>query len=285
MQAGSASADAEAGWEARLKLEFTASPTRTTLSHREHRGPLRVQKPLYPEGERICHAVVVHPPGGIAGGDRLRIEVQLGDGAHALITTPGATKWYKANGRSSAQEVTIGVGAGAILEWLPQETIVFNQADTFNATRVDLADDALYLGWEVLCLGRTASGESFDAGRHRQRLSLRQGDRLLWNEQGSLAGGSGALTSPAGFAGATVCGTLIAAGRPVTQDLVDKARTAISDRADISRLAITRLPHLLAARYLGPSSEDAKQAFSALWAVLRPALAGHAAVTPRLWST
>jgi urease accessory protein len=277
--------DGQAGWEATLKLEFSAKPGRTTLTHREHRGPLRVQKPLYPEGERICHAVIVHPPGGIAGGDRLHIDVDVREGAHALITTPGATKWYKANGRHSAQDVAARVGTGGLLEWLPQETIVYNEADTFNSTAVELASDALYLGWEVLCLGRTASGESFDAGRHRQRFTIRQNGGLLWNEQGSLGGGSLALSSPAGFAGATVCGTLLAAGKPVSQQLLDDARASIAGRADISRLALTRLPNLLAARYLGPSSEEAKQAFTTLWSVLRPALAGHAAVAPRLWAT
>jgi urease accessory protein len=278
-------AEATAGWEATLKLEFSAGPGRTTLTHREHYGPLRVQKPLYPEGGRICHAVIVHPPGGIAGGDRLHIDVNVRDGAHALITTPGATKWYKANGRNSAQDVAIRAGAGALLEWLPQETIVYNEADTFNTTAVELESDALYLGWEVLCLGRTASGESFDAGRHRQRFTIRQDNALLWNEQGALGGGSQALSSPAGFAEATVCGTLLAAGRPVSQQLLDEARAAIAQRADIARLAVTRLPNLLAARYLGSSSEEAKHAFTTLWSVLRPALAGHAAVAPRLWST
>ena len=273
------------GWEATLKLEFSGSDARTTLTHREHSGPLRVQKALHPEGERICHAVIVHPPGGIAGGDRLQIDVKVDAGAHALITTPGATKWYKANGRPSAQQVALRVGPKAILEWLPQETIVYNQADTSNTMRVELEQDALYLGWEVLCLGRTASGESFDAGRHRQRFTLRQNGALLWNEQGALDGGGAALASPAGFAGATVCGTFLAAGRPVTQTLLDEARAAIAVRSDISKLALTRLPNLIAARYLGPSSEDAKQAFATLWAVLRPALAGHAAVIPRLWNT
>lgn len=278
-------AETPTGWEATLKLEFSATPNRTTLTHREHRGPLRVQKPLYPEGERICHAVIVHPPGGIAGGDRLHIHVDVREGAHALITTPGATKWYKANGRHSAQDVAARVEASALLEWLPQETIIYNQADTFNTTAIELDSNALYLGWEVLCLGRTASGESFNAGRHRQRFTIRQNDALLWNEQGHLDGGSAALFSPAGFAGATVCGTLLAAGKPVSQQLLDEARASIALRSDLSRLAVTRLPNLLAARYLGPSSEEAKQAFATLWSVLRPALTGHAAVAPRLWST
>ena len=275
----------QAGWQATLNLEFTAtSATRSTLTHRAHSGPLRVQKPLYPEGERICHAVIVHPPGGIAGGDRLHIDVTVHAGAHALITTPGATKWYKANGRQSAQEVEVKVADAAVLEWLPQETIVFDQADTLSTTRVELAADALYLGWEVLCLGRTASGESFTSGRHRQRFALRQQGRLLWNERGALDGGSSALASPAGFAGATVAGTLLAAGRPVNQALLDQARAALGEQYG-QRVALTRLPNLVVARYLGPSSEEAKAAFARLWEVLRPALCGHAAVAPRLWST
>jgi urease accessory protein len=181
--------------------------------------------------------------------------------------------------------VDINLAPNAVLEWLPQETIVFNQADSLSATTIELAADALYIGWEILCLGRTASGETFAAGRHRQRFALRQNGGLLWNEQGALDGGGAVLGSPVGFAGAPVCGTLLAAGRPVSQSLLDAARAAIAGQDYEPRLALTRLPNLLAARYLGRSSEEAKQAFALLWAVLRPALAGHEAVTPRLWHT
>ncbi len=279
-------AHADAGWEATLALEFSCPEgARTTLTKREHTGPLRVQKALYPEGGHICHAVIVHPPGGIAGGDNLHIGVSVGTSAHTLITTPGATKWYKANGKPSSQVVEIKAAAGAVLEWLPQETIIFNQADSLTSTTVNLAENALYLGWEVLCLGRTASGETFDAGRHRQRCSIRKNGGLLWNEQGALDGGGAALASAVGFAGAPVCATLLAAGRAVPHALVDTARAMITGQAFESRVALTRLPNLLAARYLGASSEEAKQAFALLWQVLRPALAGHPAITPRLWHT
>lgn len=279
-------APAASTWEATLKLAFSSTDaTRTTLTRREHAGPLRVQKALYPEGERICHAVIVHPPGGIAGGDRLLIEASVEANAHALITTPGATKWYKANGKQSAQHVEIQVAADAALEWLPQETIVYDHADTLSATGIELGERALYLGWEILCLGRTASGESFAAGRHRQRFSIRQAGALLWNEQGAIDGGGAELDSPVGFAGATVCATLLAAGRPVSQLLLDEARNALAGHAAAPRTALTRLPNLLAARYLGSSSEEAKQVFADLWRVLRPALAGCPAVTPRLWNT
>jgi len=273
-------------WEATLKLAFSSPQAqRTTLTRREHFGPLRVQKALYPEGEHVCHAVIVHPPGGIAGGDRLHIDVEVGPRAHALITTPGATKWYKANGKQAAQHVEQRVAAGAVLEWLPQETIVFNHAQTHSATTVELAADALYIGWEVLCLGRTASGESFDAGRHQQQLAIRQSDSLIWNERGTLDGGGPVLASPAGFAGAPVCATMLAAGRPVSQALLDAARAAIAELPYVKRIGLTRLPNLFVARYLGPSSGEAKEAFALLWAVLRPALAGCPAVTPRLWNT
>ena len=281
-----ATASTATDWEANLALEFSAPEgARTTLTRREHSGPLRVQKALYPEGEHICHAVIVHPPGGIAGGDNLHIGVALGVNAHALITTPGATKWYKSNGKPSSQVIDINVAGDAVLEWLPQETIIFNQAESLSATTVALAENALYLGWEVLCLGRTASGETFDAGRHRQRFAIRQNSKLLWNEQGTLDGGGAALASPVGFASAPVCATLVAAGRPVPQTLLDEVRATIAGQDFEPRVAVTRLPNLLAARYLGPSSEEAKQAFAALWQILRPPLAGHAAVTPRLWHT
>ncbi len=100
-------------WQAKLRLRFEDDQGVTRLTERSHSGPLRVQKPLYPEGARICHAILIHPPGGVVGGDRLAVEVEAGPGAHALLTSPGAAKWYRANGKRSVQEVHIAAGAGA----------------------------------------------------------------------------------------------------------------------------------------------------------------------------
>ncbi len=276
-----------AGWRAHLKLGFTSNGNnRSVLTERSHSGPLRIQKPLYPEGDAICHAIIVHPPGGIAGGDTLGIDVALAANTRGLITTPGAAKWYKAkSGVGGRQRVRIDLAAGAILEWLPQETIVFNAAQAASETAITLGGNALYLGWEVLCFGRAASGETFQSGRYRQRLTITRNAKLLWNECGTLEAIGALMQSPIGLAGRSVTGTLLAAGRDIPQSLLDAARTALMNHAGAARIALTRLPQALAARYLGDSSEEAKELFIHVWSVLRPALTGSAAIVPRLWAT
>jgi urease accessory protein len=277
---------AAAGWNARLELRFDDDAAqRTVLGHSLHVGPLRVQKALYPEGPRVCHVVIVHPPGGIAGGDRLETHLDLGPGTHALITTPGATKWYRTAGPAAQQETRVRVGAGAVLEWLPQETIVFNRAVASNRMEVDLDAQAGFVGWDTLCFGRTTSGERFDAGSFRQRWQIRQAGALLWNEAGSLRGGDRLLSSAAGFGGMPVCATMLAAGRAVPTALIDAMRERLTGLDFGARVAVTRLPLVVAVRYLGPSAEEAREAFVAAWSFLRPLFAGRQAQTPRLWGT
>ena len=86
---------------AELTLRYEKRDGRSVITQRRHYGPLLVQKPFYPEGDVVCHSIIVHPPGGIVAGDRLAIHVTLESGAHALITTPGATKWYRSEDRKS----------------------------------------------------------------------------------------------------------------------------------------------------------------------------------------
>ncbi len=275
------------GWEANLMLRFGMQTAgRTVLTERTHVGPLRIQKPLYPEGDAVCHAIIVHPPGGIAGGDTLDIKVELAAQTQGLITTPGATKWYRAKMDSPAsQSVQIRLSQDAVLEWLPQEAIVFNAAQANNDTAISLDDNALYLGWEVLCFGRAAHGETFDSGRYRQRMTITRHQRMLWNERGNLDADGRLMHGPIGLAGRSVAGTLLAVGRDIPQTLLEAAREAVAGHAGAPRIALTRLPQVLAARYLGDSSEEAKDLFVQLWHVLRPALTGRAAVLPRLWAT
>lgn len=273
----------EAAWQARLALEYTRHGGRTTLSGREHSGPLLVQKALYPEGEAVCHSIIVHPPGGIAAGDALTLELRLREGAAALLTTPGAGKWYKSMGPKAGLTQNFELGRGAVLEWLPQPAIVFDAARAETRTVVRLREEALYMGWELTCLGRTASGERFGSGELRQRTEVWQQDQRLWSEYARLAGDDAMLASGAGLNGCTVSATLIAAGKEISKELLQQCRGIAPETEE--RAGITALPRVLLARYLGHSSEAAMHYFIALWSVLRPALAGRSAVPPRIWAT
>ncbi len=270
------------GWRAELALGFERRGARSVLAARRHDGPLEVQKPLYPEGEGVCHAIVLHPPGGIAGGDELEISARVGEGAHALLTTPGAGKWYRSAGAWARQSIGFEVARGACLEWLPQETIVFDGALAEMRTEVRLERGARFIGWEILCLGRTGSGERFARGACRLATGIERDGGMLWHERGRIEGGSAMLDSPAGLGGQPVAGTLLAAA-PSIDDSVLAACRELHPAAGEG--AVTRLPGLLVARYVGASSEPARNWFIALWRVLRPALLGREAIEPRIWRT
>lgn len=274
----------QTNWHARLMLGFERRDTATILARREHFGPLRVQKALYPEGESVCHAIVLHPPSGIAGGDQLDIEVDVGADAHALLTTPGAGKWYRSAGTPAAQRLDFNVAANAALEWLPQENIVFDGARADMQGRFRLATGARCIVWDVLCLGRRAAGERFERGEVQLLTRVERDGRPVWLERGALAGGSELLASPAGLAGFSVSGTLLATGPNLDAGPLAACRRIPSVERD-ARIGITLLPDLLVARYLGHASEAARNWFAALWQELRPAVIGRAAQTPRIWNT
>ena len=262
-----------ASWRAELSLAFHNRDGKSILAERRHDGPLVVQKPLYPEGEALCHAIVVHPPGGVAGGDELSLSVRTDSRAAALLTTPGAGKWYRSAGPWARQSLRFEV-AGA-LEWLPQETIVFDGAMAKLESEIRLEAGARYLGWEILCLGRTGSGERFRRGRIELSNALYRDGRLLWLERGRLDGGGTLLASPAGLQGQPVCATLVASG----------AQFDVAACRSVEGIAVTQLPGVLVARHLGASTEAARRLFVHLWSILRPALFGRDAMPPRIWST
>jgi urease accessory protein len=278
----SVAADEAAGWSARLALGFERRGKRTLLARRAHEGPLVVQKALHPEGDAVCQAIVVHPPGGIAGGDRLDLGVDVGERCHAQLTTPGAAKWYRCSGDLDARQSLLArVAAGGVLEWLPQEAIVFDGARATLSTKVSLASGALFIGWDVVCLGRTHCGERFDSGTLRQSTEIVRDGALLWADRLVLAGGSRALQSGALLAGAPVFGTLIVSA-DVGDDTLASCRQVTCGEGEG---ALTRLPGVLVARYRGHAAAAARTYFANLWRLLRPALVGREAVLPRIWNT
>ena len=271
-------------WQARLDLGFERRGAETILARREHFGPLRIQKALYPEGPELCHALVLHPPAGICGGDQLRIDVGVGDGAQALLTTPGAGKWYRSAGAQAEQLANIKVGAGGTAEWLPQESIVFDAAQARMRTTIDLAEGARYIGVETLCLGRRASGESFGRGSVRLSTDIPLDGKLLWRERGIIDGGSPLLDSPIGLAGFTVCGAVLMAGADIDADALAACRAATASESG-AQFGVTAMPQLFVGRYLGHSTEAARLWFIELWQILRPIFVGRAAAVPRIWNT
>jgi urease accessory protein len=275
------------GWPGRLELNYRRDGDRT-LAHDRHSGPLRVLQSLYPEGDGICHHVLVHPPGGIVGGDTLHIEATVRAGAHALITTPSATRFYRSAGEAALQSVVAQIDDGARLEWLPLETICHSAALAENQLRFGIAPGGEMMGWDVVALGLPASGEAFEAGHYAQRIELPG----VWLERATIRGDDHRLLdSPLGFAGHRVLATLwFAAGSPMPSDrrerLLDAARDVASSHA-LARTAGCSSPHaeVVVLRLLAPRVEPAMQLLSAVWARWREVGWGLGAVAPRVWRT
>lgn len=278
---------AHEGWHARLQLQFARQGGRTVLARRSHEGPLTVQKPLYPEGDAICHAVIVHPPGGLAAGDRLDIGVQVGAGAHALLTTPGATKWYKATPqRPASQHVTIELGDDARLDWLPQDNIYFDDSHARQQFRLRLASGATALGWDAALLGRQASGEQWRGASLRglSRIEDAAG-RPLWEERQAIASGDPLLAAPQGLNGWPAYGTLWGAGAACSPELAQSLAGELPFDGEL-RAGVTALPGgVLLVRAIARQPETARRLFARLWLTLRPLVHGVAGQPLRLWST
>ena len=253
------------------------------MVHARHRGPLRVQKALYPEGEAVCHTILLHPPAGIVGGDSLSFDIDVGEAAHVLFTTPGAGKWYRSDGRVASVSQRVRVARAAVCEWLPQESIVFDGAIGVLDNQIALESGATLIAADMLCLGRTGSGERFSSGRLTLRNRITLEGRTLWLERGRLEGGGELLDSPVGLAGQPVTATMLVHGMGVDDALRDACREI---GCEAGESGVTLLPNgLLVARWLGPASEPGRIWMKRTWALARPAVTGRKSDEPRIWRT
>jgi urease accessory protein len=277
-------------WLAHLDLRFAADGERCTrLVHNRHSGPLRVQRVLYPEGPSVAHALLLHPPGGIAGGDVLDLDIALDCDAEALITTPGAAKWYHGRRGGARQSVCLSLAESARLEWLPQETILFDGADAKQTVQIELAASARMIGWDITQFGRISAGESWQNGRWRQHLQIRRLGRECCCEFADLAAADRLFDSPLGLAGHPVSATAWAAAPElsgVAEALVENLRACAAGYATPCGISWLPAPtELLLVRVLGTSSELVRALLEALWQLLRPAVIGRAPQRPRIWDT
>jgi urease accessory protein len=273
-------------WDAALELGFAADRGATRLARRAQRGPLYVQRPFHPEGPGVCHVVLLHPPGGLVGGDALAIDVKVAAGAAALVTTPAAGKAYRTAGLPVRQRCTLSVADGASLEWFPQETIVYDGAVATLETIVELAPGARFIGAEALCLGLPARGEAFGRGSCRQVIELRRDGRPLFVERGRFDGRGPAQVARWGLGGATVIALVAAAPAP-PPPIVDELRghAAALDGGEAAAVTVLGSGETMVCRYLGGSAERARRFVHDVWRRLRPALLGRDAVAPRIWAT
>jgi urease accessory protein len=277
------------GWPGHLALNYRldGGPTgpRTVL-HDRHLGPLRVLQSLYPESPGICHNVLVHPPGGIVGGDALVIEADMQHGAHTLITTPGATRFYRSAGDAAHQRISFKLHAQARLEWLPLETLVHSGAKAHNQMRFELEPGAEMFGWDVLALGLPASNEPFLQGHFHQEIELPG----VWLERARIsAADTVLLNSPLGWDGERVLATLwFAAGqaqpRERLESLLELARSAATSCAMSARIGITApSDRTVVLRLLAPHTEAAMAALTSVWAAWRLHAWQLPACAPRVW--
>lgn len=275
------------GWHARLQLDYHRDGERTVALDR-HEGPLRVLQRLYPEGPGICHHVLVHPPGGIVGGDRLELALQFGAGSHALLTTPGATRFYRSDGATALQMLTARLAAGARLEWLPLETIAYDGCIAENHMRFELEAGAAMIGWDVLALGLPAAGAAFERGRFTQAIELPG----CWLERGRIdATDRRLLDSPLGWAGRRVLATAWfaagdALGDAARDRLLDAARATLDGDALAGAAGATSPDaRLVVLRVLAERVEPAMQLLARVRGAWRREAWGLEPHPPRIWRT
>ena len=284
-------------WRGSLQLVFARQDDRTKLVGDRVRAPLKVQRPFYPEGSQVCHSVILHTAGGVVGGDRLEQIVRLEPDSRALITTAAAGKVYRSNSLCAQQTVTLEVGSRACLEWLPQETIIFNGADYRQDLRVELAPEASWLGWEILRLGRTARGEKFVRGNLRSHTEVWREGVPLWIDRQWLPGCEDVFESPHGLAGQPVVGSLVWVGGVATPETIAAARSKFTTQFTTNgtentppsspktspEIGVTRLTEGLICRYRGQSTRDVRRWFTTVWDLLRSSYLNRPACPPRVW--
>jgi len=271
------SSEPVSGWEAALELGFVVKNAKTVLAHRKYYGPLTVQRPFYPEGG-VCHVYVLHPPGGIVAGDRLSISASAATESQALITTPAAGKFYRSGGAQASLSVSLNVASNATLEWLPQETIIYEGARLVSNMNIELEAEAGFIGWEVLALGRPASGEGFNSGEATLNWRISRAGQLFYRERLRLD--AIAFAARWGLNGESACGTLFAC--PASQAHLEAVQQLIGDHP---ARGVTHIDDMLICRAIDARADRLRDFFQQVWQLIRNDIVHRPACAPRIWAT
>lgn len=272
-------------WLANYQAELMYLDGKTRLGKTESFGPLRVQRPFYPEGDDCAHLYLLHPPGGLVAGDYLTIGFHLGANAQALVTTPSAGKIYNnITDRKQYQKVHLTVADEAVMEWLPQETIVFDGAKGELVTEVELESAGTFIGWDIVCMGRPSSEDWFERGSVRQLLSIKRAGRLVHMENNLIDANSGIMNVRSGLSGQPVFGSFMITSDSLPE-LTEEQRDELAQLAKGALVSVTAKSGITLVRYLGACSETAKKVFTQYWAWVREAVVQRGACPPRIWNT
>lgn len=269
-------------WLAELDVKLVPVADKTHLKQLAFTGPLRIQRPFYPEGG-VCHLYILHPPGGLVSGDQLKIQARCAANSRSLLTTPSAGKIYgrDSDGVAQGQSVRLQLTGNAECEWLPQETIIYRNANALLDTQIELDTHSRFIGWDLVCLGRPAAGEIFNEGTLNQQIRLWRNGRLLLNERLQLAADSALQHSKVGLADQCVFGTLLASGPGLDTELLNALRDGLPSPA----FTLTQRLGVLLVRYLGSDMNECRAGMWQAWSLIRPLLLGRPACIPRIWLT
>ncbi|BBD53840.1 urease accessory protein UreD [Planktothrix agardhii] len=270
-------------WQGILELDYQKINNSTQLVKAYSQAPLKIQRSFYPEGQEICHSIILHTAGGMVGGDRLSQTINLQPETQVLLTTPAASKIYRSSGETVQNTINIEIQEQAYLEFIPREMIIFNGAIFSQNLRVNLAPNACYLGWEITRFGRTARGEIFNQGQWKSCTEIWQNGCPVWVDRQGFIANEEILNSPHGLGGKPVIATLTWVGQPVSEDIVKNIRQLWSQRETSSQAGVTQLISGLLCRYRGNSTQEVINWFTDVWQLLRQNYTGKSIVKPRVW--
>ncbi len=276
--------DTSSNWQGILKLVYQYQHNSTQLIEAYSKAPLKIQRSFYPESQEICHNTILHTAGGIVGGDRLSQQIHLYPNTHAVITTAAASKVYRSNGQQAQQTIEIKVEQDAYCELIPRETIIFNGAIFRQDLRINLAENASWLGWEITRFGRSARGEQFLTGDWRSCTEVWQNNKPLWIDRQWLPAGETTINSPHGLRGQPIVGTLCWMGQPVSEEILKKARNLWNQQDANGEAGVTLLLSGLLCRYRGNSTQEVVNWFTKVWQLLRQTDNRPVTTLPRVWN-
>ena len=266
------------GWHAELTLGYQLRGDKTRLVDSKREGPLAVQRAFYPEGE-VCHTYLLHPPGGVVAGDDLNIDLQVSKDAKVLLTTPGATKFYRSIGPVAEVSQRLTVAGGGSLEWMPLENIFFPGTQSHIVTEVHLEAGAHFIGWEINCFGRPSNEERFETGQLSSEMRIyRDGEPVMFDR--FATDGASLIDSSIGLKGVSGYASMVATVDD--QDLLEQVQQLLSDDP---LSGATLMDGLLVVRTISEQSQEVISLFSSVWRLIRPQSLGKEAAAPRIWAT